>query len=169
MYFRGTSRSQLGYDPMISLDPCGKISWEEYTLHRRQVYTRRARGGALLWHWQIIFKYPPTWFAWLSTEQALKLFLHILTGCKSGKIQSSPMGVLRFSLPLYCRGIHVFSLHAVFLSEVYEKHTHTHRHNCVSVNDNDSLTFLFSDEQQFFSASFCANARWVHLVKLIHS
>lgn len=36
------SESQLGYvrsHPMISLDPHGKISWEEYTLHRREVYT----------------------------------------------------------------------------------------------------------------------------------
>lgn len=95
----------------------------------------RVGGGALLWHWQIIFKYPPTWFAWLSTEQALKLepsclFLHILTGSKSGKIQSSPLGVLCFSLPLHCRGIHVFFIHAVFLSEVHVKHIHRHTVLC---------------------------------------
>ncbi len=30
---------------MISLDPCGKISWEEYTLHRREVYIQSEVGG----------------------------------------------------------------------------------------------------------------------------
>lgn len=124
---------------MISLDPCGKISWEEYTLHRREVYIQ-SEGGALLWHWQIIFKYLPTWFAWLSTEQALKLapsslFLHILTGCKSGKYKAAHRGFC-VSLCLYIVGR--FITGCLLKWSLWE----THIHRQPGLVSTDSLTFL---------------------------